>query len=355
MRKTGSRIGIFALLLLLALSFTKILLHAQSRSSSVSNEVSSQMPQRSKAEIIEELKAIKKRIEDFEEDNGLSGADGFKIYSPEESGKMLQYYKELRTGLEYLNRGKVAAIDDWEGYALEERGGTAYGSKEAFQVLNELDGENLPPALFTGFRVYLLPVGMPEISGLGGAGFAMIAAPDIKEKSIEQLRVTLLHELGHHLHSSFMPSINGRPNRLWEVYHKIRGGRWRGPGKVNTQDWSSSSEETFAEDFRLLFGKDQWYYGDIVLGDPRVQPGVVAKLKRFMIGLPVQAAPMANRSPWIPEGLEFWLKCQYYIYGGWAVIIMGLYVVSSYNQSQKAKIRGKFSHSPDASEAITGC
>ncbi len=352
MLKTGSRIGIFTLIFLLALSFNKIL-PAQSRSGSVSNEVSSKMPQRSKAEIIKELKAIKKRIEDFEENNGRSGVKGFKIYSPEESGKLLQYYKELRAGLEYLNRGKRGVIDDWEGYVLEDRGRSAYDSKEAFRILNELDGENLPFAFFTDFRVYLLPVGIPEISGLGGAGFAMVTAPNIEEKSIEQLRVTLLHELGHHLHSSFMPSVNGRPNPLWKVYHKIRGGQWRGPGKANTPAWSSSSEETFAEDFRLLFGKDQWYYGDIELGDPRVHPGVSAKLKRFMIGLSVEAAPQINQSPWIPEGLEFWLKCQYYIYCGWAVIIMCIALIS-YNQLQKARIGNKFSLFTGSSKVTTG-
>ncbi len=326
-KKTGFWFGIFWLMLLLSVSFYKISFPTQRHSNEVSNKLSSKMSERSKAEIVSELNTTKERIEQFEKVNGLSGINGFKIYSEEETGNLTKYYKDLRTGLEYLNRGYTIPIKDWEGYVLEDRGRTAYSSKEAFQILTELDQTNLPSAFLTDFRVYLLPYGTPEISGLGEAGYAMISAPEIKEKSIEQLRVTLLHELGHHLHSSFMPSFAGQPNPLWEAYHQIRGGEWHGPGEANTLAWSSSSEETFAEDFRMLFGKDQWYYGDIDLGDPREQPKVAAELKQFIIGLEDQGVSQMNKSPWVPEGLDFWLNCQNYINIGWTVIIVGMLIV----------------------------
>lgn len=339
MLKTGSRIGIFGLFFLLMVSLYQILLPTQLHLKGVSKTVSSKMSELSKAEIVNELKTIKMRIEHFENTNGISGTNGFKVYSAEETGKLIKYYQDLRTGLEYLNGGNVFAIKDWEGYVLEDRGRTAYNSKEAIQILTELDGEKLPAPFLADFRVYLLPSGTPEISGLGGAGFAIISAPNIKEKSIEQLRVTLLHELGHHLHSSFMPSINGQPNPLWEAYHEIRGGEWRGPGNVNTFEWSSSSEETFAEDFRMLFGKDQWYYGDIDLGDPREQPGVAAELKQFMIGLKEEEVSQLSKSPWIPEGLGFWLNCPKYIKIGWAALLMGMFMVLTNDKAKKAQVK----------------
>lgn len=339
--KTPSRIGILWLFFLVLVNFQKISLPVQRYLNNVSNDVSSKMAKRSKAEIVSELKAIKKRIESFEKLHGVSGTSGFKVYSAEETGKLIKYYQDLRAGLEYLNRGSVTTIKDWEGYLLEEQGRTAYSSNEAVQVLNELDQTNLPSAFLTDFRVYLLPSGTPEISGLGGAGYALISAPVKKEKSIEQLRVTLLHELGHHLHSSFMPSFYGQPNLLWKAYHEIRGGEWHGPGKVNTLAWSSSSEETFAEDFRMLFGKDQWYYGDIDLGDPREQPEVAAKLKGFMIGLKDQETLDSNKSPWIPEGLGFWLNCEEYIKIGWAVILIGIFMVFANEKAKKAQVTYK--------------
>ncbi|MGE5606613.1 MAG: hypothetical protein ACM3YE_13100 [Bacteroidota bacterium] len=344
MLKTGFRIGIVGLFLSLIVSFYQILLPNQLYLNNVSNDVSAKMRDRSKAEIVSELKAIKKRIERFEKINGLSGTNGFKVYSAEETGKLIKYYQDLRAGLEYLNRGSIIAIKDWEGYVLEDRGRTAYNSNEAVQILNELDQIDLPSVFLTDFRIYLLPSGTPEISGLGGAGYAMISAPLIREKSIEQLRVTLLHELGHHIHSSFMPSFSGRPNPLWEDYHEIRGGEWQGPGAVNTLAWSSSSEETFAEDFRMLFGKDQWYYGDIDLGDPREEPEVAVELKQFMIGLKGQEISQLSKSPWVPEGLEFWLNCSNYIRIGWVLITIGMFIVLTNHKTKKAGVLNNIFH-----------
>jgi hypothetical protein len=337
MLKRESRIGVFLLLLLLSVSFYKIL-PIQRHLNSISNAVSSEMAQRSKAEIVRELKAVKERIERFEKVKGISGASGFKVYSAQETGSLIKDYKKLRSGLDYLYQGRIRPIKDWQGYPLEERGRTAYSSPEAFGILLELERIKLPAIFLAGFRVYLLPSGTPEISGLGGAGYAMICAPEDKGKSLPQLRVTLLHELGHHLHSSFMPSAKGKPHRLWEAYHEIRGGEWQGPGRVNTLDWSSSSEETFAEDFRMLFGKDQWYYGDIDLGDPREQPEVAAELKRFMIGLKDQAPFQSGRSPWVPEGLEFWLNCPNYINIGWAALAIGIMIVLTNDKVRKTQV-----------------
>ncbi len=337
-RKVRFQIGIFSLFFLLSVSFYTVALPTQRHWNEASNIVSSKMLEQSKAEIVSGLKAIIEQIERFERFNGLSGTSGFKVYSAEETGRLIKYYQKLRSGLEYLNRGSNLPIKDWEGYVLEEQGRMAYNSAEAFEILIELDQTDLPPALLADFRVYLLPSGPPEISGLGGAGYAMISAPEVKEKSIEQLRVTLLHELGHHLHSSFMPSFNGGPNPLWEDYHQIRGGEWQGPGKANTLAWSSSSEETFAEDFRMLFGKEQWYYGDIDLGDPREEPEVAAELKQFMIGLKDETVSQLHKSPWVPEGLEFWLNCPNYINIGWAMIVIGMLVILTNDKAKQAQV-----------------
>lgn len=282
------------------------------------------LSERSKAEIVNELKTIEKRIERIEEINGRSGAAGFKVYSPEETAILLNYYKKLRTGLEYLNKGLINDINDWEGYSLAAKERTSYNSEEALQILREQEEAGLPSVFLAGFRVYLLPVGLPEISGLGGAGFALISAPENKDKSFEQLRVTLLHELGHHIHSRFMPFPAGLPSPLWEKYLEIRGGEWRKAGDVNTAAWRDSSEETFAEDFRLLFGKNQYYYGDISLGDPRDNPETATRLRQFILGLKSQQSLEEVKSPWVPDALNFWLNSQYYIFPGWAVMIGGI-------------------------------
>lgn len=278
----------------------------------------------SKAEIVKELKTIKKRIGQVEKIKGQSGAAGFKVYSPEESAILLNYYQKLRSGLEYLSRGVITDIKDWEGYFWSEKERSYYRSEEALQVLKELEESHLPPEILAGFRVYLLPVGIPEVSGLGGTGFAMISAPENDDRSFEQLRVTLLHELGHHIHSRFMPFIAGLPSPLWGEYLRFRGGKWHDAGDVNTAAWRNSSEETFAEDFRLLFGKNQYYYGDLSLGDPRNNPETAMRVRRFMLDLINQKKLGKVSSPWTPKGLKFWLNSQCYIFLGWTIIIGGL-------------------------------
>ncbi len=315
------------LIILLVYCFFELLL--PNRSFNKAQPLTLNMSGQSKAEVVNGLRVIKEQIERIEKMDGHSGRTGFKVYSSKETANLLTHYQELRTGLEYLNRGSISKIKDWEGYSLEKSERTAYSRYEALEILNELDGANLPSKLLADFRVYLLPFGVPEISGLGGAGYAMISAPEITNKSIDQLRVTLLHELGHHLQARFMPSQNAKSIQLWKEYLGIRGGEWQGPGKVNTNGWSNSSEETFAEDFRLLFGKNQYYYGDISLGDPRKNSETAVKLRQFIMDLDSQQISESTKSPWIPNGVEFWLISRYYILIGWSIILVGMFVVLS--------------------------
>lgn len=311
-------------LLILIYNIFEILIPVQTNSNTSPNKGSINLSVYSKAEIVKELKTIKKQIGQVEAINGQSGVAGFKVYSPEESAILLNYYKKLRSGLEYLNCGVITDIKDWEGYFWSEKERMYYKSEEAFRVLKELEESPLPPEILTGFRVYLLPVGIPEVSGLGGTGFAMISAPENDDKSFEQLQVTLLHELGHHIHSKFMPFMAGLPSPLWGEYLRIRGGKWHNAGDVNTAAWRDSSEETFAEDFRLLFGKNQYYYGDISVGDPRNNPETAVRVRRFMLDLINHKKLGKVSSPWIPKGLKFWLNSEYYIFLGWMINIGGL-------------------------------
>lgn len=338
-RKPGFWIGITLLISLLTYNVFKVSLPDQNHPNEVRNGDLLNMSLESKAKIVRQMEVIKREIKSFEKDNGKPGTAGFKVYSAEETAILLNYYQELRIDLEYLNRGRTTTIKDWEGYTLDKKGKAAYGKEEAFQILTELFKTKLPSAFLSDFRVYLLPSGIPEISGLGGAGFAIISAPEVKEKSTEQLRVTLLHELGHHLHSQFMPLQNPKSNSLWSTYLRIRGGEWKGPGKVNTAAWSDSSEETFAEDFRMLFGKSQPYYGDISLGDPRANPKTASKLKKFMLSLKSQPVSESYKSPWIPEGLQFWLDSQIYILIGWSVIAIGMFIILSSAKPKNNQIK----------------
>jgi len=167
-----------------------------------------------------------------------------------------------------------------------------------------LDALAVPSEALRGFRVFLLPFAMGEVSGQGGPGFTFLAAEPRDEKLIaNQLEVTLAHEFGHHLHLAGMPRETWIGRLRWQDYLDLRGLSWRDDGRVKTEEWSRSPEETFAEDFRLLFGGRSARQEPAATGagDPRQRPQSAARLRRFISGLAAMTRPPAATAPW-PEG-----------------------------------------------------
>ncbi|HBF36021.1 MAG TPA: hypothetical protein DDW50_01730, partial [Firmicutes bacterium] len=171
------------------------------------------------------------------------------------------------------------------------------------------------------------PYAIPNVSGLGGPGYILLSAQNRKDVLIDnQLQVTVYHEIGHHVNFTFMPKENSRGAKFWKKFLQIRGGHWRGPGAVNTKAWGSSSEETFAEDFRMLFGKNQPYFGDLALGDPRFNSSKAIAERKFLINLQNEKPKIAYQSPWIAEeGLRFWQNQGPVLMGSW--LLLGLIIV----------------------------
>jgi hypothetical protein len=266
----------------------------------------------SKAETVAEINRLIIQVNQLEKESGFSGKEGYLVYSPRITAQLFSIYQGLYFRLHYLNMGDTHVDSgQWEGYPFDKINVQSYSVNDVSvndvsEVIEELSKNGVPRPLLNQFHIFLLPDSIPEISGLGGAGFAMISA--VAEPLTDQLKVTLDHEIGHHIHLSFMPedSMDGKIN--WNKYLTLRGGGWHGPGKVNTMDWNNSSEETFAEDFRMLFGKDQPYYGDITLGDPRVNLQQADNLKTFIRELGDGRTKEKYRSPWIPSGMgfDFW-------------------------------------------------
>ena len=88
---------------------------------------------------------------------------------------------------------------------------TAEKHPTAERVRASLDSLALPDDIFRGYRVFLLPFVMGEVSGQGGPGFTFLAAEPRREQLIpNQLEVTLVHEFGHYLHLAGMPREIGR-------------------------------------------------------------------------------------------------------------------------------------------------
>lgn len=154
------------------------------------------------------------------------------------------------------------------------------------EVVDALEGITLPAKVFHDYKVYILPFSMGEISGLGSEGYMLLGAPPVNCTVMEhQIAFTIAHELGHHVHMTFLGSTYEENPKGWEEYMSIRGiPLWSADGDINSRAWFESTEETFAEDVRVLFGAKQaasWPHGT-VYKDPRRDPAVAQRLKVFI-------------------------------------------------------------------------
>ncbi len=299
----------------------------------VSKKQNDWMKVKSKAQLVLLMNRYIKQIHDLERNLGKTGQPGYKIYTSIESQQLFEYYQSVASLLDYLNYGKTdSAKNQWEGYPFSKHANAPYRREQVIRVLTELNHHKVPKAFLKGLNIYILPYAIPGVSGLGGPGYILLSAQNIHETLIDnQISVTLYHEIGHHVNFTFMPKDNRQGDTLWAEFLKIRGGVWHGPGEVNTGDWGASSEETFAEDFRMLFGNNQPYFGDLALGDPRTDPRKAAREKKFLINLENEKIKNGYRSPWIvEEKLFFWQNQNLMLFVGWSVLGLSMFFIRKY-------------------------
>lgn len=258
-----------------------------------------------KVEIQNQVRFLSKQIVSAEQKLGYTAIQGYKIYSAKETTELLQLYQAIGLRLHYLDYGNCNFnLKQWNGDLFAKTKSQPYNITQVNQILSELAGK-IPGSLLKQLKIFLLPYPIKDIAGLGGAGYDLISAYPVSEtlaQANDDLKVTLVHEIGHHIHLSFMPENSVRGKELWNQYLKICGSKWHGPGAVNTKAWSNSSEETFAEYFRMLFGgKEQPFFGDITLGDPRINPHKAERLRQFVKNLAGEKSKVKYSSPWLPD------------------------------------------------------
>lgn len=304
----------------------------ETKSANVITKSETNISSLNKATIVNQINQETAQIASIEKKSGTTENKGVIVYAPEVTARLYSLYQSLDARLYYLNHGHYPTVTGgWDGYSFAQAKNPPYSVKQVSQVLADLEKNGIPSSFLEQFHIFLLPYTIPDISGLGGAGFTLISAPVTLEKtatvmdnqsSQTQLAVTLDHEIGHHVHMSFMPTETSQGKAGWRQYLTLRGGSWHGPGKVNTEGWSNSSEETFAEDFRMLFGSNQPYYGDVALGDPRDNPKQAQAVKNFIKKLGKTKIQETYSSPWIPDevGLDFWKQQKLIIPLIWGVL-----------------------------------
>lgn len=232
---------------------------------------------------------------------------GYIIYPPRTTISLLlldRLHKLYAAALHADSAREIPTVDELlrlAGKRLEPTVPAKYPSPR--KVRAALDSMKVPPSAFRGYRVFLLPFAMGDVSGLGGAGVAFLAAEPAGESLIPcQIEVTLTHEFGHHLHLAGMPRTTPAGRTLWAKYLALRSLAWREDGPVGTAQWRRSPEETFAEDFRLLYGgaAARSEPSIVAAGDPW-RDGNHTKLRRFMLELMETTEVPRHIEPW-PEG-----------------------------------------------------
>jgi hypothetical protein len=322
--------GKIAVLLMITGLFIAIIYGSHMQNSTGLSNLTISAAGKSRVEIVTQMNRIMAEIARIEKTEGATGEGGYVVYPARTTSKLLALYQALDSRLTYLNSGKMPPNrKQWDGYALADTKSKPYTTAQVMKVMAELQANGVPGKLIKGLHIFLLPNSIPDVSGLGGAGFVLISAPTDSTKTdadmAADLAVTLEHETGHHVQMRFMPKGSPDGDALWRDYLAIRGGTWHGPGAVNTKGWSDSSEETFAEDFRMLFGKDQPYFGDVTLGDPRENPEQAGRVKNFIIQLEKQQTIQSYHSPWMPKGMSlvFWNQQDVLISFMWACLGAG--------------------------------
>lgn len=180
---------------------------------------------------------------------------GYVIIPPGQAGQLHLLSTSIDARLQALRGGRTAATGHdalryYAGYPLSKSPGIFVQAEEIRAVLDHLD---VPDRVLRGYRIVLLPFVLQDTAGLGSRGQAVLgAAPANRSNPAERAAYTIVHELGHHIHFTY---IDGRNPKLWDEYMAVRGIKeWVPSGPVGTDAWSRSVQETFAEDFRLLFG-----------------------------------------------------------------------------------------------------
>jgi len=176
--------------------------------------------------------------------------------------------------------------------------------------------------------VYALPYPRCGIPTSSTTGNEMFLSPQVLDIQPDVASYVIAHELGHVFHNRFMPSGSAR----WQEYRALRGitdERVYCDGGPH----ASRPREIFAEDFRVLFGGSEAYFGGSVENTGIAQPGTVAGLEGFFLRVTRESesrprvAATCSPNPFNPE-TEIRVALSPDLYGGDSRVTLRIYSVT---------------------------
>lgn len=225
------------------------------------------------------------------DDETLQTATGFEIVPASAAGQLHLLDVAIDSRIAALTNswshadGEVRLMEFYDYPIDAERQVQEVRPEEVEAILGAVQ---VPASVFNGYRVVVLPFALEKTAGLGTAGEAILgAAPATTGVSPHRTAYTLLHELGHHVHFTYMDG-NAQEDDLWHEYMDLRGiEAWTESGTVDSAAWTFSPQETFAEDFRMLFGdrSARHFPHATAYGDPTSEPDGGEAVRAFILKL----------------------------------------------------------------------
>lgn len=187
---------------------------------------------------------------------------GYRVLSPAVGGVDQMLSAAIQGRIRVLIRrwgGEDDRMDrlTYEGHPLAPRPeGVAVRPADVVALLDDLA---LPDAVFKNLHITLLPYVLDDTAGFASKNHIVLgAAPaDATIDVFERTAYALLHELGHHIYYTRAHTRDGRAEPWWDKYLTLRTITPRtgsSAPSAGSSAWEWSPEETFAEDFRILFG-----------------------------------------------------------------------------------------------------
>lgn len=267
-------------------------------------------PERSRLKL--EEAALRQELAALDRSGGYRDPRGFRVYPPAVTGKLQALGLARRNRARLLaGAGRAALAQPGEvfrmaGYQVYRTLPRKFPVEQ--EVVRALQGVRVPDVALRGYRVYLLPGSLGDMSGAGGHGYTLLGGEPLTVRLVNgQYASTATHELAHHLSLSRLGGHLSEAPREWGRYLKLRGiPGWRDDGAVNTAAWSLSPEEALAEDFRVLFGTGEAASLPYNAGyeDPRLNPALSHRLRQFLTSLaelPEKSAADGSPTPWLDD------------------------------------------------------
>ena len=142
------------------------------------------------------------------------------------------------------------------------------------RALNSVSHPRLP----LDARIYLLPYPRRGVLTSSTSGNEIFLSPHVLDIDADVAAYIIAHELGHVFHNRYLPSGSS----LWQEYRAVRGITDESTFNDNGPH-AYRPREIFAEDFRVLFGGEDAYFGGRIENTSIREPESVAGLKSFYL------------------------------------------------------------------------